>query len=227
MKDVKFQELKAMLQYMYRGEVVISPDQIPTFLKAAESLQIKGLTGSDSGESSRKKSSLSQSLPRSAVPHSDVSSEQKRSALQIIPQVIDNQPTSPLRSGDGSVSPILRKRRRIHRPSSLPDDYGMHTPRVYPDIYQETSNNSCDVPPVTVVHSTPVDSNNVSSAELSSNLAKEIKTEDQSLSITDEDGREQEDGDSSNGTGLDDDYRDLMSQAEPGTSGQGKVINLL
>lgn len=223
MKDVKFQELKAMLQYMYRGEVVISPDQIPTFLKAAESLQIKGLTGSDSGDSSRKKSSTlsqSQSLPRSAVPHSDVSSELKRSALQIIPQVIDNQPASPLHSGDGSISPILKKRRRTHKPSSLPDDYSMQTPRMYPDVYQDTSN-SCDVPPVTVVHSTPVDGSNVPSAEPSSNLAKEIKTEDQSLSVTDEDGREQEDGNSSNGTGLDEDYRDVIGQAEPGTSGQG------
>lgn len=33
-----------MLDYMYRGEVNISQEQLTTFLKAAESLQIKGLT---------------------------------------------------------------------------------------------------------------------------------------------------------------------------------------
>ncbi|CAB0003585.1 unnamed protein product [Nesidiocoris tenuis] len=44
LKDVTFSELKAMLDYMYRGEVNISQDQLGTFLKAAESLQIKGLT---------------------------------------------------------------------------------------------------------------------------------------------------------------------------------------
>lgn len=46
LKDIKFQELKAMLDYMYRGEVNISQEQLCTFLKAAESLQIKGLTES-------------------------------------------------------------------------------------------------------------------------------------------------------------------------------------
>ncbi|XP_054287025.1 longitudinals lacking protein, isoforms A/B/D/L-like isoform X2 [Macrosteles quadrilineatus] len=44
LKDVSFHELKSMLDYMYRGEVNISQEQLGTFLKAAESLQIKGLT---------------------------------------------------------------------------------------------------------------------------------------------------------------------------------------
>ncbi|XP_014250717.1 protein tramtrack, beta isoform-like isoform X2 [Cimex lectularius] len=46
LKDVTFGELKAMLDYMYRGEVNISQEQLGAFLKAAESLQIKGLTDS-------------------------------------------------------------------------------------------------------------------------------------------------------------------------------------
>ncbi|KAK9502397.1 hypothetical protein O3M35_011180 [Rhynocoris fuscipes] len=37
-----------MLDYMYRGEVNISQEQLGTFLKAAESLQIKGLTDNSS-----------------------------------------------------------------------------------------------------------------------------------------------------------------------------------
>lgn len=44
LKDVKFQELRAMMDYMYRGEVNISQDQLAALLKAAESLQIKGLS---------------------------------------------------------------------------------------------------------------------------------------------------------------------------------------
>ncbi|XP_031787165.1 longitudinals lacking protein, isoforms H/M/V isoform X20 [Nasonia vitripennis] len=46
LKDVKFKELKAMMDYMYRGEVNISQDQLTALLKAAESLQIKGLSDS-------------------------------------------------------------------------------------------------------------------------------------------------------------------------------------
>lgn len=52
MKDVKYQELRAMMDYMYRGEVNISQDQLAALLKAAESLQIKGLSDNRSGGSS-------------------------------------------------------------------------------------------------------------------------------------------------------------------------------
>jgi hypothetical protein len=51
LKDVKFKELKAMMDYMYRGEVNISQDQLPALLKAAESLQIKGLSENRTGGS--------------------------------------------------------------------------------------------------------------------------------------------------------------------------------
>lgn len=44
LKDVKYAELRAMMDYMYRGEVNISQDQLGALLKAAESLQIKGLS---------------------------------------------------------------------------------------------------------------------------------------------------------------------------------------
>ncbi|XP_017959275.1 longitudinals lacking protein, isoforms H/M/V isoform X15 [Drosophila navojoa] len=49
LKDVKYQELRAMMDYMYRGEVNISQDQLTALLKAAESLQIKGLSDNRSG----------------------------------------------------------------------------------------------------------------------------------------------------------------------------------
>ncbi|XP_008472927.1 longitudinals lacking protein, isoforms H/M/V [Diaphorina citri] len=46
-KDIKFTELKSMIDYMYKGEVNIAQDQLNHFLKAAESLQIKGLSESE------------------------------------------------------------------------------------------------------------------------------------------------------------------------------------
>lgn len=53
LKDVTYQELRSMMDYMYRGEVNITQEQLGSFLKAAESLQIKGLTES-SGRADRK-----------------------------------------------------------------------------------------------------------------------------------------------------------------------------
>lgn len=42
LKDIRFVDLKALVQFMYRGEVNVSQDQLPTLLKAAETLKIKG-----------------------------------------------------------------------------------------------------------------------------------------------------------------------------------------
>ncbi|XP_023703656.1 longitudinals lacking protein, isoforms A/B/D/L isoform X25 [Cryptotermes secundus] len=58
LKDVKFQELKAMVDYMYHGEVNISQDQLGALLKAAESLQIKGLSDSGGGGSERERENV-------------------------------------------------------------------------------------------------------------------------------------------------------------------------
>jgi hypothetical protein len=48
LKDVGHKELVAILQFMYRGEVNVRQEELTTFLKTAEMLQIKGLTGNDS-----------------------------------------------------------------------------------------------------------------------------------------------------------------------------------
>lgn len=41
---IKFEELRVLLDYMYKGEVIIIHDQLPALINAAESLQIKGLS---------------------------------------------------------------------------------------------------------------------------------------------------------------------------------------
>lgn len=43
LKDVKFSDLKIMVDFMYYGEVNISQDQLPSIIKTAERLKIKGL----------------------------------------------------------------------------------------------------------------------------------------------------------------------------------------
>lgn len=45
MKDVQFWEIKALVEFMYKGEVNISQNQLDSLLKSAESLQIRGLSG--------------------------------------------------------------------------------------------------------------------------------------------------------------------------------------
>ncbi|KAF5306435.1 hypothetical protein FQR65_LT07347 [Abscondita terminalis] len=43
LKDVKFSDLKVMVDFMYYGEVNVSQEQLPHILKTAEMLKIKGL----------------------------------------------------------------------------------------------------------------------------------------------------------------------------------------
>ncbi|KAG5877469.1 hypothetical protein JTB14_029403 [Gonioctena quinquepunctata] len=44
LKDVKFGDLRVMVDFMYHGEVSVSQEQLPYILKTAEMLKIKGLT---------------------------------------------------------------------------------------------------------------------------------------------------------------------------------------
>ncbi|KAH1011285.1 hypothetical protein HUJ04_000693 [Dendroctonus ponderosae] len=52
LKDVGHDNMKYILQFMYMGEVSILKDNLPSFLRTAEVLQVKGLTGEDSTEDS-------------------------------------------------------------------------------------------------------------------------------------------------------------------------------
>jgi len=131
LKDVKFSELKAMMDYMYRGEVNISQDQLGTFLKAAESLQIKGLSdggGDKEGYPPAKRpherkplrptSPLRNSMPP-ALPLSDGKRPPPppflhnniRNSLKSSPLLVDI-PEDSLRTRDGSLSPVPRKKKR-------------------------------------------------------------------------------------------------------------------
>ncbi|XP_050500430.1 longitudinals lacking protein, isoforms H/M/V-like isoform X1 [Diabrotica virgifera virgifera] len=44
LKDVKFTDLRVLVDFMYHGEVSVSQEQLPCILKTAEMLKIKGLT---------------------------------------------------------------------------------------------------------------------------------------------------------------------------------------
>lgn len=42
--DINYNALNALLKFMYQGEVSVSQEEIPSFMKVAEILKIKGLT---------------------------------------------------------------------------------------------------------------------------------------------------------------------------------------
>lgn len=110
---MKYQELKAMMDYMYRGEVNISQDQLGALLKAAESLQIKGLSDNRKGEEPRKREAPP--TPKSPPPAPSIprvqglTIEQRKKELE--------------ESREGSQSPGARKRKRLRRKSEDLDNH--------------------------------------------------------------------------------------------------------
>ncbi|XP_017132927.1 longitudinals lacking protein, isoforms H/M/V isoform X9 [Drosophila elegans] len=113
LKDVKYQELRAMMDYMYRGEVNISQDQLAALLKAAESLQIKGLSDNRTGSGAAPKPESSHH--RGGKLSGAYTLEQTKRARLATSGAMD---TSGDVSGsrEGSSSPS-RRRRKVRRRS--------------------------------------------------------------------------------------------------------------
>ncbi|XP_055611691.1 longitudinals lacking protein isoform X2 [Uranotaenia lowii] len=134
LKDVKFQELRAMMDYMYRGEVNISQDQLAALLKAAESLQIKGLsdnrgsTASAPSQQKQSEASATKTLPP-PVPANKASGLTIENKRPLKPELLDSDVSG---SREGSTSPTTsRKRKKIRRrsvdTSNLIDNHDQHS----------------------------------------------------------------------------------------------------
>ncbi|XP_068085203.1 protein tramtrack, alpha isoform isoform X4 [Anabrus simplex] len=119
LKDVQHKDLVDILQFMYQGEVNVRQEDLGAFLKTAELLQIKGLTGQDSPtepSSERETPVQNQSLDR------------------IVPRIrpprrrIDKPPQSAMPRLEKQLSPRAQsplppyKRMRADTPVVLSDD---------------------------------------------------------------------------------------------------------
>lgn len=65
LKDVKYSEIKAILEYMYKGEVNVAQDQLAALLKVAEALKVKGLVEENRGGDRRDEEDVMQNSPPS------------------------------------------------------------------------------------------------------------------------------------------------------------------
>ena len=67
LKDVRYDEMKALLEFMYRGEVSVDQENLSSLLKVAEGLKIKGLA--DVSESHQSAATMSAPRLPLAPPH--------------------------------------------------------------------------------------------------------------------------------------------------------------
>ncbi|XP_046830517.1 protein bric-a-brac 1-like [Vespa velutina] len=69
MKDIKWPELKAAVEFMYKGEINVSQEQIGPLLKVAESLKIRGLADVNSEQELTSRPSLVEEATNAAALH--------------------------------------------------------------------------------------------------------------------------------------------------------------
>ncbi|XP_011347763.2 uncharacterized protein LOC105285320 isoform X2 [Ooceraea biroi] len=114
LQDVHFSELEALLIFIYKGEVNIEQKNLPALLKAAETLQIRGLSGGDifAKESYKRLAELEQAvaddvpLIKEEIPKKKqkVSKQQNNSILEkaLTPRISQSENTNESAASDQS-----------------------------------------------------------------------------------------------------------------------------
>ena len=120
LRDVRFHEIKALLEFMYRGEVSVDQDNLSSLLKVAEGLKIKGLAEVSDGQSQQPQSSPASTAVASALsrmpavssPNSFLENSLPQSHLSHSPMKRMASPPSTSTASMSSTSG-LPKRKRI------------------------------------------------------------------------------------------------------------------
>ncbi|XP_055325084.1 longitudinals lacking protein, isoforms H/M/V isoform X2 [Sitodiplosis mosellana] len=127
LKDVQYNDLKTMVDFMYYGEVNVSQEQLPHILKTAEMLKIKGLAEMPDPVSLTKSESKSSDQTDPNVQNSGVesmwgSSESQQYHQQTLQHQTSHQSQqqqSQRRSPTpGTISPSANRRKRLRKAST-------------------------------------------------------------------------------------------------------------
>ncbi|CAB3387744.1 Hypothetical predicted protein [Cloeon dipterum] len=105
LKDVTFRDLRTMVDFMYSGEVHVTQEQLPSIIKTAEMLKVKG---------------LAEGQDMSHVDKSQLSTESSRLSCEALGASTESHQTwsSERRSPSPSISPSAASRRKRMRKSS-------------------------------------------------------------------------------------------------------------
>ncbi|KAJ3631233.1 hypothetical protein MTP99_012374 [Tenebrio molitor] len=120
LKDVKYVEIKAILEYMYRGEVNVAQDQLAALLKVAEALKVKGLVE----ENRSSGTSFSCNRDEEPMEHSPTGTSNSNSSIQNVHSSSNNSPPhstnnhykSPYSSMYGGKSGSMDRNSRMNLP---------------------------------------------------------------------------------------------------------------
>jgi len=125
LKGVKYQELVAVLNFMYHGEVNVAQEELNSFLAIAEELKVKGLT--QNGSSSSKSSSSSGAAPTPSP------SFHRPAPPATSPQASKRPRASPTSHIDLQIAPV--KCEPVALPTNTPDPSDTVNPSMYMEEY--------------------------------------------------------------------------------------------
>ncbi|XP_059351857.1 protein tramtrack, beta isoform-like isoform X5 [Daphnia carinata] len=131
LKDVSFPDLRALVDYMYKGEVNVAQEHLASFLQTAEALDIKGLAYKEGDQSKPKsnqnvrssavKRTLNESVPTSSV--LSTSSNPQRNDNDSSHPPTQNQSSSRPKPPPAKKAHILPSESPTNPPSTDPDDH--------------------------------------------------------------------------------------------------------
>ena len=124
LKGVKYQELVAVLNFMYHGEVNVAQEELNSFLAIAEELKVKGLT--QNGSSNSKSSSSAASLPSPSF---------QRPAPPPSPQASKRPRVSPPNQIDLQIAPVKSEPVAPSGPDHTPEPSDTVNPSMYMEEY--------------------------------------------------------------------------------------------
>lgn len=104
LKDVRFDELKALVKFMYHGEVTMNNDSLPGFLKTAETLHIRGLTNRMLPMSKDSEQDESDSTDNNASIESTSGKQPEPKRIKVEPHVDSSEQHKDQTVGSPSVS---------------------------------------------------------------------------------------------------------------------------
>jgi len=123
LKDIKYQELSGIVEFIYHGEVSIDQDCLPGFLQAAESLRIKGLTEDKKHtitENSVTENPMITSPTKTTLIHKALKKLMNGHTPSVSEEINDNN-NEEITESDGNIAEVEEEEEALSE-SEIPDD---------------------------------------------------------------------------------------------------------
>ncbi|XP_076391675.1 uncharacterized protein LOC143265145 isoform X3 [Megachile rotundata] len=124
LQDVHFSELEALLIFIYKGEVNIEQKNLPALLKAAETLQIRGLSGGDifAKESYKRLAELEQTVEESVTTVREDTPRKKQKVNKHQHSILETALTPNISQLEGTDESVISDQGRKEGDYPLQDD---------------------------------------------------------------------------------------------------------